>query len=234
MAHKNYLLDRLSKETYNQLAPNLKTASLPQGMILHYSGEIIQDLYFPIDCLFSITITMQDGTTAETGVVGNRDVLGINALMGDRETTQTEYGVQIAGRAIKINASILRQEFENNKELRDVLLRYTQLLIAQISQTAACNRLHFLEQRLARWLLEAQNCIDSDNLRLTQEFIAQMLGVRRAGVTQAAQQLQESGLIRYSRGQIQILDQQGLETASCECFRVVRNEYDRLLGAKQR
>ena len=129
---------------------------------------------------------------------------------------------------------MLREEFERNKELRDVLLRSTQAMIAQISQTAACNGLHLLEQRLARWLLEVQERIDSDKLKLTQEFIAYMLGVRRAGVTQAAQKLQESGLISYRRGTIQLLDQRGLEAASCECFRTVREQYDRLLGTKPR
>lgn len=167
-------------------------------------------------------------------MVGNRELLGINAFMGGSETTQTEYVVQIAGRAMKIEASVLRNEFESNKELRDVLLCYTQAFIAQISQTTACNRLHLLEQRLARWLLEAQDRIDSNELALTQEFISDMLGVRRAGVTQAAQKLQENGLIHYHRGHVRILDQQGLEASACECFRVVRDEYDRLLGDKER
>ena len=135
---------------------------------------------------------------------------------------------------MKANARTLRDEFERNKELRDVLLHYTQALIAQISQTTACNRLHVLEQRLARWLLEVQDRVEKDDLMLTQEFIADMLGVRRAGVTQAAQKLQENGFIQYSRGHVHILNQQGLEAASCECFRTVKDEYDRLLGTKQR
>jgi CRP-like cAMP-binding protein len=231
---QNRLLTILSRELHDKLVPNLKEVSLPRGQILHAPGETIRDLYFPLDCLLSITITMRDGATAETGMVGNRELLGINAFMGRRETTQTEYVVQIAGRAMKIEASILRNEFEENKELRDVLLRYTQAFIAQISQTTACNRLHVLEQRLARWLLEAQDRIDRNELVLTQEFISDMLGVRRAGVTQAAQKLQENGLIQYHRGHVRILDQQGLEAASCECFRVLRYEYDRLLGDKER
>lgn len=233
MTAKNRLLAVLSSETHQKLAPNLKLVSLERGKILHHPGEIIKDLYFPLDCLFSITITMTDGTTAETGVVGNREVLGVNALMGGRETTHTEYIVQIAGSAIKVEAKSLRDEFEQNREVRNLLLRYTQALIAQISQTTACNSLHSLEKRLARWLLEAQDRIDNDDLKLTQEFIADMLGVRRAGVTQAAQKLQESGLIRYNRGHVQILSQQGLESASCECFRTVKDEYDRLLGVCQ-
>jgi CRP-like cAMP-binding protein len=234
MTAGNRLLAALSPELYEKLAPNLKRVSLEQGTILHHPGETIKYLYFPIDCLLSITITMTDGSTAEAGMVGNREVLGVNAFMGGRETTQTEYIVQMAGSAFKVDAGMLLEEFDRNKDLRDVLLRYTQALIAQISQTTGCNRLHVLEQRLARWLLEAQDRVDSDDLKLTQEFLGHMLGVRRAGVTQAAQKFQESGLIRYYRGRVQILDQRRLEATSCECFRVLREEYDRLLGAKHR
>ncbi|BAZ22723.1 cyclic nucleotide-binding protein [Kalymmatonema gypsitolerans NIES-4073] len=234
MATENRLLAALPRELYEKLAPNLKRVSLELGTILHHPGETIEDLYFPIDCLLSITVTMSDGSTAEAGMVGNREVIGVNAFMGGRETTQTEYIVQMAGSAIKVDAGILLEEFDRNKQLRDVLLRYTQALIAQISQTTGCNSLHVLEQRLARWLLEAQDRVDSDDLKLTQEFLGHMLGVRRAGVTQAAQKFQESGLIRYQRGRVQILDQRRLEATSCECFRVLREEYDRLLGAKDR
>ncbi len=229
----NCLLDALSPELYEKLAPNLKRVSLKQGEILHHPGETIEDLYFPIDCALSITITMSDGSTAEAGLVGRREVIGINAVMGGRETTQTEYIVQVAGSAMKIDARILLEEFDRNKELRDVLLRYTQALIAQISQTTACNSLHTLEQRLPRWLLEAQDRVNSNELKLTQEFLSEMLGVRRAGVTQTAQKLQENGLIEYHRGRVQILDQGGLEEAACECFGTVREQYDRLLGIKQ-
>ena len=233
MAIGNCLLDALSPELYEKLAPNLKQVSLKQGEILHHPGEEIEDLYFPIDCALSITITMRDGSTAEAGLVGRREAIGINAVMGGRETTQTEYIVQVAGSAIKVDARILLEEFDRNNELRDVLLRYTQALIAQISQTTACNGLHTLEQRLPRWLLEAQDRVNSNDLKLTQEFLSEMLGVRRAGVTQTAQKLQENGLIEYHRGRVQILDQGGLEEAVCECFGTVREEYDRLLGTKQ-
>ncbi len=167
-------------------------------------------------------------------MIGNREVMGVNAFMGGRETTQTQYIVQMAGSAIKVDARPLLEEFDRNKDMRNVLLRYTQALIAQLSQTTGCNSLHQLEQRLPRWLLEAQDRIDSDDLKLTQEFLGHMLGVRRAGVTQAAQKLQDRGLIRYNRGHVQILDQQGLEASSCECFRTLRQEYDRLLGGKDR
>lgn len=228
----NRLLNALPPDLYQKLHPHLVHVHLPQGATLHTAGEIIEELYFPIDCLLSITITMENGNTAETGVVGNREVLGVNAFMGGRETTQTEYVVQIAGGAMKLRAAIFREEFDRNPALRKVFLNYIQALIAQLSQTTACNRLHSLEQRLGRWLLEAQTRVESSNLQLTQQFVAQMLGVRRAGVTQAAQKLQNEGLITYSRGNISIVDQQGLESAACECFSVVRQEYDRLLGHK--
>ena len=234
MTAKNHLLAALPREVYEKFAPSLKYVSLERGKILHHPGEVIQDLYFPIDCAISITITMSDGSTTETGIIGNREVVGVNAFMGGRETTQTEYIVQIAGSAMKIDAQTLRSEFDCNQELREVLLRYTQALIAHISQTTACNRLHALEQRFARWLLEAQSRVENDELKLTQEFLGHMLGVRRAGVTQAAQKLQESRIIRYRRGHIDILDQRGLEAASCECFTTVRDEYDRLLGLRHR
>ncbi|MGJ3251656.1 MAG: Crp/Fnr family transcriptional regulator [Elainellaceae cyanobacterium] len=233
MTSKNRLLDAMSDVLLEKLSPHMIQVSLPQGELLHSPGDSIKDVYFPLDCLLSITITMQDGSTVETGVVGNRDMLGVNAFMGTKETTQTEYVVQIPGSAIKVKALPLREEFDQNKELRDILLEYTQALIAQLSQTTACNRLHVLEQRLARWLLEAQIRVESDELMLTQGFIAEMLGVRRAGVTQAAQKLQESGLIQYTRGRVQILDRGGLEAASCECFEAIQNEYNRLLGRKK-
>lgn len=229
---RNSLLSVLSPQTYEKLAPTLKQVSLEQGTILHRPDEVIQDVYFPIDCLLSITLTMQDGATTETGLVGNREMLGVNAFMGGKETTQTEYIVQIPGTAIRADAQRLLEEFDRNKELRDVLLRYTQALIAQISQTTACNRLHSLEQRFGRWLLEAQDRLGSDDVKLTQEFISNMLGVRRAGVTKAAQKFQDSGCIRYSRGHVRILNRQQLEALSCECFRCVKDEYDRLLGEK--
>jgi CRP-like cAMP-binding protein len=207
---------------------------LKQGQRLYEPGETIKEIYFPIDCLLLITITMSDGTVVETGMVGSREMLGINVFLGGGETTQSESAVQIPGSAIKADAQVWRKEFDCNQELRNVLLSYAQAFIVQVSQTAACNRAHLLEHRLARWLLEAQDRINSNELRLTHEFIATMLGVRRAGVTQAAQNLQDRGLIRYSRGRIHILNQGGLEAFSCECFRTVKNECDRLLGIRHR
>jgi CRP-like cAMP-binding protein len=234
MGKENHLLASLPRDVYEKLAPHLQHVSLQQGQRLHEPGETIKEIYFPIDCLLSITITMSDGVVVETGLIGCREMLGINAFMGGRETTQTEYTVQIAGSAIKADAQMWRQEFDCNQELRNVLLRYTQAFIAQISQTAACNRTHLLEHRLARWLLEAEDRINSDDLRLTHEFIATMLGVRRAGVSQAAQNLQDRGIIRYHRGHIHILNQSGLEAFSCECFTTVKTECDRLMGIRHR
>ena len=234
MAKENHLLASLPPDVYEKLAPHLKYVSLKQGQRLHEPGEMIQEIYFPIDCLLSITITMSDGAIVETGIIGCREMLGINAFLGGRETTHTEYTVPIPGSAIKVDAQILRKEFNSNQELRNVLLRYAQAFIVQVSQTAACNRTHLLEHRLARWLLEANDRIKSDELRLTHEFIATLLGVRRAGVTQAAQNLQDRGLIRYSRGRIHILNQGGLEAFSCECFRTVKDECDRLQGIHHR
>jgi CRP-like cAMP-binding protein len=220
MSVENYLLAAMPRELYDKLAPNLKRVSLQRGDMLHYPGDTIEDLYFPIDCALSITMTMNDGRTAETGIVGKREAIGVNAFMGGSETTQTTYIVQVAGTAFKIDARPMLEEFNCNKDLRDVLLPYTQALIAQISQTTACNRLHTLEQRLARWLLEVQDRVESNELRLTQEFIADMLGVRRAGVTQAAQKLQDSGLIRYTRGHVDILD---LQRTRSGCVRVFQS-----------
>ena len=223
----------MSPQLYEKLAPHLTQISLEQGTLLHEPGNVLEFLYFPLSCLISVTITMTNGSTAETGVIGNREILGVNAFMGGSETTQTEYVVQIAGKAVKVPAKPLLEEFDTNKELRDILLRYTQALIAQISQTTACNRLHLLEQRLARWMLEASERTESDELNLTQEFMADMLGVRRAGVTQAAQKLQSQGLIQYRSGFVKIMDRPGLEAASCECFATVQAEYNRLLGQHQ-
>ncbi len=231
MTAQNCLLSALPQALADKLAPHLKRVVLLQGDRLHEPGEEIRYLYFPLDCILSITVTMQDGTTAETGLVGKREVIGINALMGGRETTQTTYIVQRAGSAMKIASGILREEFDRNQDLRNLMLRYTQAFIAQLSQTTACNSLHKLEQRLARWLLEVHDRVEGDDLDLTQEFIADMLGVRRAGVTQAAQRLQEHGVIHYHRGHVKILNCRGLETYACECFQVVKEEYNRLLGS---
>lgn len=231
---ENHLIASLPPRAYQKLAPYFQPVFLKQGERLHTLGERLQEVYFPIDCLISITIIMSDGVVVDTGLVGYREMLGINACLGIRETPQTDCVVQISGRAIKINAQILHEAFNCDQELRNVLLRYMQAFIIQVSQIAACNGIHNLEQRLVRRLLEVQDRVGSDNLRLTHEVIANMLGVRRSGVTQAAQHLQDKGLIRYSRGHICILNQTGLEACSCECFRTIKDECDRLLGTEHR
>jgi len=226
----NRLLDALPPDTSARLAPEFRLEKLRRGKILHKPGETIRHLYFPINCLVSITVTMEEGRTAEVGVVGNREVAGINAFMGGSETTQTEYVVQIAGDVLKIRAKPLLDEFDENKDVRDVLLKYTQAMLAQVSQNAACNRLHHLEQRYARWLLEARERIQSDDVRLTQQFAGQMLGVRRATVSETAAEFEQRGLISCRRGVTRIIDGPALEKTSCECYRVICDEYDRLLS----
>lgn len=231
MAIKNLLLACLPSEVYARIEPDLKFVSFAQGEVLHRPGEEIRDLYFPTTCMISITITMGGGQTVEAGAIGRREVVGINAFMGGCETTQTEYIVQIAGDALRIDAAPLKEEFNRNTQMRDVMLKYTQAMIAQISQNVGCNRIHGIDERCARWLLEVRERVETDEFPLTHEFIAEMLGVRRAGVTESALRLKERGLIDYTRGHIQILDVQGLQATSCECYAVLRGEYDRLLGA---
>ena len=226
----NRLLQILPNSVYRKLQPHLKLVHLTQGEILHLAGETIQEVYFPIDCMLSITLTMCNGSTVETGLVGKRDLLGINALMGRAESTHTEYIVQVSGRALKADARIMRSLFLQDPQLQDIMLRHTQALIAQISQTTACNRFHTIDQRLARWLLEARERSGTNKIYLTHEFMSNMLGVRRTGVTLAAGRLQNKEIIYYSRGHIEILDRQRLEDIACECFWTVKAEYDRLLG----
>jgi CRP-like cAMP-binding protein len=232
MTIKNLLLACLPRDVYGRIEADLKPVSLSRGEVLHRAGETIRTLYFPITCLISITVTMDEGQTVETGAVGRREVVGVNAFMGGRETTQTEYVVQVAGDALKISAERLKEEFNRSTEMRGVMLKYTQAFVAQISQNVACNRTHNLDERCARWLLEVRERIESDELPLTHEFIAQMLGVRRAGVSEAAGRLRERGLIDYTRGHIHVIDAQMLEATSCECYMVLKEEYDRLLGRR--
>ena len=228
MNPKNLLLVHLPGEVYDRIEPDLKPVSLERGEVLHRPGEPIRDLYFPTTCMISITVRR----TVEVGAIGRREVVGINAFMGGHETTQTEYIVKLPGEGMKIAADPLKTEFNRNSQLRDLLLKYTQAMIAQISQNVACNRLHDINQRLARWLLEVSDRMQSHTFPLTQEFMAEMLGVRRPGVTETAVKLKDMGLIEYSRGHIEITDLKALENMSCECYIVLKDEYDRLLGIK--
>jgi CRP-like cAMP-binding protein len=186
-------------------------------------------VYFPTTAIVSMLYIMENGETAEIGVVGNEGVVGIALFMGG-DTAPNRAIVQSAGAAFRMKADALRSEFIRAGEFQRLLLRYTQALITQISQTAVCNRLHPIEQQLCRWLLLSHDRLQSDELRMTQEMIANMLGVRREGVTYAAGHLQAEGLIKYARGRITILDREGLEATVCECYQVVKDEYDRLLG----
>jgi len=204
--------------------------SFALGEVVYETGGHLEHIYFPTNAVVSLLYTMEDGSTAEMGLTGNDGVVGIALFLGG-DTTPNRAVVQIAGDAFKMQARILREEFARGGPLQRVLLRYTQALITQISQTAVCNRLHSVEKRLCRWLLLCHDLVESERLEMTQEFISNMLGGRRESVTVAAGHLQDAGLIHYSRGHIAILDRKGLEAAACECYAIVRGEFDRLFGA---
>ncbi|HEY3076964.1 MAG TPA: Crp/Fnr family transcriptional regulator [Burkholderiales bacterium] len=226
------MLTTLPGKVRDRLGRYARTLDLKQGEILHHPGQAISHVYFPLGCLISVTVTMAKPQTVEAGIVGSREMVGLNAFMGGRETNQTEYICQVPGAVVRIEAKPFLREFNRVKPVRDVMLRYTQAYIAQLSQNVACNRLHSIEQRLARWMLECRDRLRSDDLSLTHEFIAEMLGVRRAGVSESAAKLEDHKLIEYGRKKLRITDAAGLERVSCECFRVIRQEYDRLLGVK--
>jgi CRP-like cAMP-binding protein len=229
---QNKLLAALSNEVRYRLQPHSRTLTLKEGDILHRPGQEIRDVYFPLDCLISVTVTMAEARTAEAGIVGSREMVGVNAFMGGRETTQTQYVCQAAGTTVRIEAKPFLDEFDQVKAVRDVMLRYTQAYIAQLSQNVACNRLHTIQQRMARWILECRDRLQADDLTPTHEFIAQMLGGRRAGITETAAELQRRGLIEHGRKRLRVIDPSGLEKESCECFRVILDEYNRLLGGR--
>jgi CRP-like cAMP-binding protein len=203
--------------------------SLLLGQVIYEPGEQLDHIYFPTTSIVSLLYTMEDGTSAEIGVVGNEGVVGIALFMGG-ETTPNRAVVQSGGHSLRMKPNVLKEEFRRGGPLQQLLLRYTQALITQMSQTAVCNRLHTVDQQLCRWLLLSHDRLDSNELTMTQELIANMLGVRREGVTVAAGHLQAAGLIRYHRGKITIVDRAGLEARACECYQVVRNEFERLLS----
>lgn len=230
IAAKNLLLASLPRDVYARIEPDIKALSLKTGHVLHRPGDKINDLYFPTTCMISVTVRVAGGQTIEVDTIGNREVVGINALMGNHETTYTEYIVQVSGGAFRIAASAVQKEFNRNTAMHDVMMKYVQAMIAEISQNVACNRIHTLNERCARWLLEVRERIGTDEIPLTQDFIAEMLGVRRAGVAEALGRLKAKRAIQYSRGRIQVIDTRRLEKASCECYLVLKKEYDRLLG----
>lgn len=225
----NRLLNALPEEVYERLLNDLQPVSFALGEVVYESGGQMDNVYFPTTCHVSLLYTMINGVTAEMGMVGNEGVVGIALFMGG-DTTPNRAVVQGAGKAMKLRAKSLHVEFSRGGDFQNLLLRYTQALITQISQTAVCNRMHSMEQRLCRWLLMTHDRTHSDELQMTQEFISHTLGVRREGVTHAAQNLQEKGLISYVRGRIKILDRPKLEAHVCECYEVVRAEYSRLFG----
>ena len=228
----NRLLAALPAEVYARLLPDLEPISMPLGKVLYESGAQLEHIYFPLpDCIVSMLYVMEDGSSAEIAVVGDEGMVGIALFMGG-DTTPSRAVVQSAGQAFRLRGKALTGEFERNSGLQILLLRYTQALITQMSQTAACNRHHSVEQQLCRWLLLSLDRLSTTTLTMTHELIANMLGVRREGVTDAAGKLQARGLIRYSRGRIEILDRAGLEAAVCECYAVVKKEYARLLPPK--
>jgi CRP-like cAMP-binding protein len=230
-ATKNMLLERLPRSVLDRIRSKLIPVTLKNSEIIHKPGEKIVDLYFPTTCMISVTVAMRDGRTVEAGAIGSREVAGINAFMGGREITQTEYIVQIPGQALKISAKALQIEFNRNTELRDVLLRYTQAFLAQVSQNVACNRLHDMDQRIARWILEVRDRVQADEFPLTHEFMAEMLGIRRASVSDASMKLKDLHIIEARRGSFKILDVKALQKNSCECYSALKAEYRRLLDA---
>lgn len=226
--HLNHLLDALLKADYDRLHPNLELIEMPLGQVLCESGDKLKHVYFPTTSIVSLLYVMENGASAEIAVVGNEGILGVPILLGG-DSTPSRAVVQSAGHGYRMKAQLLKNEFNKAGQLQILLLRYTQALITQMAQTAVCNRHHSVEQQLCRWLLLSIDRLSGNELHMTQELIANMLGVRREGVTEAAGALQQLGLIIYSRGHIKVLDRKGLEAKSCECYQVVKNEFDRLL-----
>ena len=224
----NHLLAMLPETEWERMAPHLVDVDMPLGQVVYESGDPVHHVYFPSTAVVSLLYVMEDGASAEIAIVGNEGLIGIAVFMGG-ETTSSRAVVQNAGRGYRIGARILRDEFHRGGPVQRLLLRYTQALIAQMVQTAACNRHHSIDQQLCRWLLLSLDRLPSNERRMTQGLIANMLGVRRSGVTEAALKLQRAGLIRYSQGYIEVLDRPGLEGRVCECYRVVKRESDRLL-----
>jgi CRP-like cAMP-binding protein len=227
----NQLLAALPAADYQRLLPHLEPVTLPLGLAIFESGSKLRYLYFPISGIVSLLYAMESGTSTEIAVIGNEGAVGIALFMGG-ESTPSRAVVQSAGHGFRLKAAVLTKEFALGGPLQYLLLRYTQALIAQMTQTAVCNRHHSVDQQLCRWLLLSLDRLPSNDLIMTQELIANMLGVRREGVTEAAGKLQEAGLIRYSRGHITVLDRPKLEKRVCECYSVVRKEMDRLLPKK--
>lgn len=226
---QNYLLAALSPEVQGRLFPHLELVRMPLRGLLYESRRPMRHVYFPTDSIISLQYVMESGASTAILVVGNEGLLGISLLMGV-ESTPSRSLVQSAGYAYRLPRKQVKEEFNRHGQLLHLMLRYTQALITQVSQTAVCNRQHSIDQQLCRWLLLSMDRLSHNHLTMTQEFISNMLGVRREGVTQAALKLQQLGVISYSRGLIKVLDRPKLETLSCECYSVVKNETDLLLN----
>ena len=227
----NKLLAALPAKVYERLQPSLELVPLKLGASVYEAGGKQAYVYFPTDAIVSLLYVLKDGASAEIAVVGNEGLVGVSLFMGG-ETTPSRAVVQSAGHAYRLRSRLLKREFEYGGPLQHLLLRYTQALITQMAQTAVCNRHHSIEQQLCRWLLLSVDRLPTNVLTMTQELIGNMLGVRREGVTEAAGRLQEDGLIRYSRGRITVVDRAKLEARVCECYAVVKREFDRLLPDK--
>jgi CRP-like cAMP-binding protein len=225
---QNHLLAALPAEDYQRVHGKFKLVPLALGEVLYESGRRQRAVYFPTTAIVSLLYMLADGTSAEIAVVGNEGIIGVSLFMGG-ETTPSRAVVQSAGYAYRLPGKLLKEEFTLGGTMQNLLLRYTQALLTQMAQTAVCNRHHSLDQQLCRWLLLSLDRLVGNDLVMTQELIANMLGVRREGVTEAAGNLQNAGLIRYSRGHITVLDRHGLEARTCECYAVVKKEFDRLL-----
>jgi CRP-like cAMP-binding protein len=225
---KNHLLAALPLAHLQRWLPQLEPVTMPLGHVLYESGRTLSHVYFPTTAIVSLLYVMENGASAEIAVVGHEGIVGISLFMGGESTTSRAV-VQSAGQGLRLKAHLIKQEFERAGPAMHLLLRYTQALITQMAQTAVCNRHHSLDQQLCRWLLLSLDRLQGSELVMTQELIANMLGVRREGVTEGALKLQKLGLIRYQRGHITVLDRPGLEQRTCECYAVVKKEYDRLL-----
>jgi CRP-like cAMP-binding protein len=226
--HHNHLLHALPAADFTRIAPHLELIPMGLGDVLYESGARLRHVYFPTTSIVSLLYVMEDGASAEIAIVGNEGMLGISLFMGG-ETTPSRAVVQSAGYGFRLKAQLLKDEFGRFGPMMQLLLRYTQALITQMAQTAVCNRHHSVDQQLCRWLLLSLDRLSSNELSMTQELIANMLGVRREGVTEAAGKLQDAGLIRYQRGKITVLDRPAVEARTCECYQVVKAEFDRLL-----
>ena len=229
---KNHLLAALAGDEWHRWEPLLEYVELPLGHVLYESGKTLSHVYFPTTAIVSMLYVMENGASAEIAVVGNEGLVGVSLFMGGGSTPSRAV-VQSAGHGFRLTAKEMKKEFDRGGPVQHLLLRYTQALITQMSQTAVCNRHHNLDQQLCRWLLLSLDRLEGSELVMTQELIANMLGVRREGVTDSATKLQTAGLIKYSRGRITVLDRPGLEKRTCECYSVVKTEYDRLLPAKK-